>query len=213
MEKNPAPLTDTEKQSLSENLKQYVEPIIKGNPQTRFYIIIPPGTFLSKHEDQYIFPYALKFLVEALSQYPNVKIYGFANDAFNADLRLYSDIEHYHIEVARFMIQSLAHDNHRLTQANIDDYIHQFNQIMDRYKVPSFWKAQYHENGDGPYPKEGYLTYHDAARLVWGPAYSDKLYNSMYRSPYLEEKTYVEGEEIKTRPALQSNLLEIANNR
>ena len=53
----------------------------------------------------------------------------------------------------------------------------------------------------------------DAARLVWGPVYSDKLYNSIYRSPYLDEKTYVENTEIKTQPPLQSNLLKLPDNR
>ena len=200
-EKDPLPLTEAEKQSLSRNFALYVEPLIKNNPGTRFCIVIPPGTFLSKQGVRNIFPHALKFAVEKLSQYPNVKIYGFANDPFNADLRLYSDLVHYHIEIARFMIQSLAHDNHRLTPKNIDNYIKQFDQTIAQYKVPASWKTHYYKNGDGPYPKEGYITYYDAAKLVWGSAYNEKLNDSIPRSPYLDEKSYVEGE-IKTQPTL-----------
>jgi len=187
----PALLTEAGKQNMAENFDRYIAPLLQAHSKTSFYIIIPPGTFLSRYVDRNIYAYGIRFLVEKLSQYPNVKIHGFSNEPFNADLRLYTDLDHFHIEAARFIIQALAHDSHRLTPQNVDEYISRFNQTMAHYKLPEAWQTDYYAHGDGPYPKKGYITYQDAAKLVWGEKYSDKLYSSIPRSPYLDEKTYV----------------------
>ncbi|MDF3023719.1 MAG: hypothetical protein K0R10_1080 [Alphaproteobacteria bacterium] len=190
-DKEPAALTEQHQKNLQDNYNQHIKPVVEKNPSTTFYFIVEPSSYLGRHSQRAIFTNGLKYLVDNLSQYPNVKIFGFANDAFNGDLRLYKDIDHSHIEVSRFVIASIARNSHRLTRQNIDDYIDHFNEIMDNYKVPPIWKTEHYERGNGPYNKKGYISYEDAAALVWG-AENKKTYEKIYRSPYLAEKTYAD---------------------
>lgn len=199
-------VTDDIKANLAQNFETNIKPLVEQHPTTEFDFVVAPGSFMEKKGNRDIFAYSLAFLVKKLSGYKNAKVYGFANDGFNADLRLYKDLNHFHIEISRFMIQSIAHDDHRLAAENIDAYIESFNRIMDAYHLPALWKTTYYPRRNGPYPKEGYLTYHDAAKLVWGSKFSESLYNSISRSPYLAENSYVSGP-IETWPPLNASRL------
>lgn len=200
----PLQLAAQFKQNLRDNLERHVLPLVKDNPKTGFYFLIGPETFLAYKRKRNILVYAIRFLVKELSKYPNVKLYGFTNAPFNADLRLYKDLSHSHIEVSRYVLSSVARNEHRLTAKNIDAYVRELKNILDTYEVHALWRADYYERGNGPYPKRGYITYHDAARLIWGKRFNDKLYNSIPRSPYLAEESYAEVE-IETNPPLNAD--------
>lgn len=203
-EQKLVPLTALRKRNVEENFRQYVEPLVAGNPGTQFFFIIPPETYLANKSRRDIVAFAIEYFVTELARYPNARIYGFTNDAFNADLRLYTDLNHSHIEVARYMIQELAHDGHRLTKKNVGAYTRELRGILGGYEVPALWKTAALEKGENPYSKaEGYITYYDAARLVWGNKFVDALYTSIPRSRYLSEDSYVDVN-IKTSPPLNA---------
>lgn len=198
------PLKEQYKQNLSENYAQHLQPLVTQNPNTNFIFVVQSKTFLDRKENLETFSYALKFLVDKLSQYPNVKIYNFANNDFNDDLRLFRDLHHPHIEISRYMLQSIAKDRHRVVPETVDTDIQTLKNILDNYQVRDIWKTEYHRLGDGPYPRKGYITYYDAAKLVWGDEFNDQIFNDTPRSPYLAEESYVTTE-IKTLPPLDNN--------
>ena len=102
------------------------------------------------------------------------------------------------------MIQEIAHDRHRLTKMNVGAYTRGLLAILGAYEVPALWKTDALKKGESPYSKtEGYITYYDAARLVWGDKFSHALYRSIPRSRYLSEETYVDVD-IKTTPPLNA---------
>ena len=197
----PKPLKEQYKQNLRENYAEHLQPLVAQNPDTNFIFVVQSKTFLDRKENLETFSYALKFLVEELSRYPNVKIYNFANNDFNDDLRLFRDLHHPHIEISRYMLQSIANDRHRVRPETVDDQIQTLKNILNNYQVKELWETEYHRLGDGPYPREGYITYYDAAKLVWGKEFNDQVFNDIPRSPYLAEESYVRTD-IKTFPSL-----------
>lgn len=203
----PAALTEQHRKNLQENYEQHIKPIVEANPSTQFYFIVEPSSYLGRRLQADIFTNGLKYLVGLLSRYPNVKIFAFANDEFNGDLRLFKDIDHSHIEISRFVIASLARGSHRLTLQNIDNYIEHFNEIMKEYRVPALWQTKHYERGNGPYNKKGYISYEDAAALVWGAQNRD-TYEKIYRSPYLAENTYAD-KNLVTTPPLNASRAEL----
>ena len=151
-------VAEADKKNVIENYAHYIKPLVENNKNTQFHFLFPPGGFFSKRPYRKLYGFAVKFLVDELSNYPNVKIYGFMNDAFNADLRLYKDYDHFHVEVTRFMIQSLAKGDHLLTAKNIGAYLRDYDRILGNYKIPPLWRTEKSGNARDPYPVSAAIT-------------------------------------------------------
>ncbi len=204
----PHEITEKSDRNLADNYEKFIRPMVENNPGTTFHFIFQNKTFWEFQGKEEIVAHSTRFLVNRLSGYPNVRIHSFAHNDFNADMRLFKDGAHDHIEVERYILQSIKNDWDRLTSENIDAYVEFFVQKVNDYTLPEIWRV---ERGK-KYPKEGYITYYDAAKLVWGERFNDTLFKSIPRSPYLAEETYVQGD-IKTSPSLKATRQELERGR
>ncbi|HEY1629867.1 MAG TPA: hypothetical protein VGF56_01030 [Rhizomicrobium sp.] len=68
---------------------------------------------------------ARRCLVEAVDGLPGVRVFAFDNeDWITGDLANYRDTAHtYSIKIQEFMMKAIANGDHRLTKANVDDYL------------------------------------------------------------------------------------------
>lgn len=194
-----AKVTKQKKDNLVENYTRYIKPLVVNNPDTHFHFVIPPALFATQRTEKFLVMHSLRYVVNELSSFQNVTVYSFLNEPFNSDFRLYKDLNHFHVEVARYVIQSVAEHSHIINKANVDVHLHDYEKTMNAYKVPNIWQAKYYPMRDGPYPKQGYITYADAAKLIAG-----ENRKPFHRSRYLAEETYADAD-YATWPPLNAS--------
>lgn len=78
-----------------------------------------------------------RFIVKELAGLPNVKIYGFDNDAdIVANLDNYMDVAHFSREIMHRILSDIGHDTHRLERDNIDPYCEHFRDSILQFDIP-----------------------------------------------------------------------------
>ncbi|MDR1254814.1 MAG: hypothetical protein LBJ78_02160 [Puniceicoccales bacterium] len=65
----------------------------------------------------------------------NVNLYGFNNCQFPSNLKNYHDMWHYNPDINRFMLHCIVNKKHRLTTSNVQAYLNQFIQNVNRFTL------------------------------------------------------------------------------
>lgn len=130
---DPVPNRDTFRQKVTQALgyiDQHVIKLVTANPEVRFRLVFPPYSrtlYAIWHQslplNSAIHLAALKHLVAATTQLPNVEVYGFEDENFLDDLGNYKDLVHYRETFDSFILTAIARGEHRLTSANVDQYL------------------------------------------------------------------------------------------
>ena len=137
------PLTEEEKQMVSENLRQNVTELAAKHPETTFYLFFPPYSIcywdllnntgrMERHFE------AEKLAVEELLKYPNIKLYSFSDDFdLVCNLDHYRDYIHYVEEVNSRMLEWMKEDRHLLTRDNYEEYLRKVQDFYRSYDYES----------------------------------------------------------------------------
>ena len=137
------PLTEEEKQMVSENLRQNVTELAAKHPETTFYLFFPPYSIcywdllnntgrMERHFE------AEKLAVEELLKYPNIKLYSFSDDFdLVCNLDHYRDYIHYGEEVNSRMLEWMKEDRHLLTRDNYEEYLRKVQDFYRSYDYES----------------------------------------------------------------------------
>ncbi|MBL4903753.1 MAG: hypothetical protein JKY62_14045 [Desulfocapsa sp.] len=173
------PLSESNKYFIhyKENLHNNLLSIIRQHPETTFHFVVTAYPTLRLQKMKIDNPVRYKGYLKILRQfvidthdYKNIKLFGFDNENFTNDLRLYKDQGHYHLAVNNYIIEEIALDNNRLTVASIDDYILALDEKVSSFRLRDRWNPQLVNE----FPQTGYLSL-DAARMLIheGRQYSD----------------------------------------
>ncbi len=122
--KNPAASQSANKQfspaTLAANFDAQLLPLVKNNPQVRFYFFYPPYSLIryAMMEQKNYFDALLAFkrhIFSRLEPLENVELYDFQSvEKITHDLRLYKDSTHYHARVNAWMVRQIGSKNHRI---------------------------------------------------------------------------------------------------
>ncbi|GAB3282117.1 hypothetical protein [Parahaliea aestuarii] len=141
---------------VSENWERNIRPLVSSNPSVNFELVIhPPFPYLlwlnvkKRSTEGYLRRLAtIKYIVEQASTYENLTVYGFGLYSDASDLGKYKDATHYHIDVNRKMIDSIARKDGILTDSNIDAYLQQFDAAITSYSSGLFVDEIFPQAGD-----------------------------------------------------------------
>lgn len=125
------------------NLKKNLIGLIRNNPSTFFFLIIPPFSTLYYKLNQTekswdLWKGSITYLLH--EKLPNLKIYGFDNEYFTNNIEYYRDLEHYDEKVNSFMLDAIKNDTHRITLENIDNYFEEMKKKVEAYDIESLRK-------------------------------------------------------------------------
>lgn len=158
------------------NFHQNLYSVIAENPGTRFnVVIVPPLPRLYwqhlRATDTEFYRRILAYVREAvtrLSELENVTVYAFGREPFTADLRLYKDHVHYHIDVNDYILESIAAGREPLTPENVVRYLAGFDRDVRAYRLPGAWPNAL---PDGEKLTRGELAIGQARKIMdsWGP--------------------------------------------
>lgn len=120
----------------------YILPFVKENPDTQFYLFIPPYSRLwYAMQEQYYTGYFQSYLsfiehiVQVASSYPNVLVFGFDDMNFTADIANYKDQSHYHKDINSKLLQLMSEHTNVLTNDNIEHYIKKITELAHTYDL------------------------------------------------------------------------------
>lgn len=128
---------DTLKKSFDFNLLS----LVQNNPKMHFIVFFPPYSILAWKdieekgwlEDAFMFK---KYIFESTKELKNIKIYDFQSEKdITHSLDSYTDLTHYSHSINSFIIQSLTNDKYLLTDSNIDFYLNNLRNQVNKYKV------------------------------------------------------------------------------
>lgn len=140
---SPIPLTEEEKQILSENLRQNVTELAAAHPETAFYLFFPPYSIcywdllnntgqIDRHME------AEKLAIEELLQYPNIKLYSFFDDfELVCNLDHYKDYLHYGESINSLILKRIKKEENLLTQDNYKQYLKKIEDFYHSYDYDS----------------------------------------------------------------------------
>ncbi|MEF2230155.1 MAG: hypothetical protein V3571_04440 [Pseudodesulfovibrio sp.] len=120
--------------------------LIKAHPDTQFLCFFPPYSLyyfaaMSKADFEHIMDF-YEHVIEAISQTPNARIFGFDTCFdFTGNLANYSDETHYRAAMNSAMLGYMAAGRHRLTPGNWPEYRRQLTQAAGDYRLKSDFDA------------------------------------------------------------------------
>ncbi len=129
---------------LTANLEQNVLTLVRENPDTQFYLFIPPYSILAwddwnrlGHLDRVLDAHEKS--IEILLEYDNVHLYSyFDNPAIICNLNLYIDSLHYDQQVSDYIIHSMAAEEGLLTKDNYKQYMATIREFYQNFDYDTF---------------------------------------------------------------------------
>lgn len=112
---------------------EYLVAIFKKNPNTFFYLVLPPFSTLNYKISPIFIDDIIKNILKL--NLPNIKIYGFDNTNIPSDLSHYIDLIHYDEKVNSFMLDAIKNDTHRIALENIDTYFEEMRRKVEAYDI------------------------------------------------------------------------------
>lgn len=115
-----------------------LENLVKAHPETNFYFMIPPYSYLWWYEaymygDMDLNFYSLEETFNRLLSYENVEIHYFQNmEEIFSDLSLYLDLIHYHPDVNKSLVELIPTNNHRVTFENKEIILENMKILVDK---------------------------------------------------------------------------------
>ncbi len=148
----PEPVSEETDENLlipmtEENLKTNIIPFIENNPDTVFYVFIPPYSIL--YWNNVITENKLKatmnqyrFAVESLLSYDNVRLFYFQNmEDVVTDLNNYADYTHYKPEINRYMTQCFSTGEHEIESVEqFDEELREMNRIIENFDFEALFE-------------------------------------------------------------------------
>lgn len=134
-------VSDKEQQSIKDYINENILSIVKQNPQTNFYLVIPPVSSLElarelRSNDELSFSrqkMALKYLTSQNKKYKNLKIYAFDNLKDIGDIKNFKDLIHFSPRINSYILDSIRKNKEVITSQNIDEYLNQTYQKAISY--------------------------------------------------------------------------------
>lgn len=136
-------LTEKEKLTVQENIRQNVTDLAKEHPETTFYLFFPPysicywdvlnqnGELVWRIEQE-------KYAIEEMLQCPNIKLFSFCtNDELVCNLDNYKDILHYGEWVNTQILEWMSKDEYLLTEDNYEDYLEEITEFYTNFDYSS----------------------------------------------------------------------------
>ena len=116
-------------EGMMRSLEANFVPVVAAHPETTFYFVWPPHSILvwidfrERHQFDVSMDFKKRFF-EAMSKYPNVRIYDFQDrEDIIYDLEDYRDIYHFSPKISSMIVKEIAADKDRETAANVDKHI------------------------------------------------------------------------------------------
>lgn len=120
-----SPYEDLPKKAFSAE-KEVLREFLEKYPDVEFTFVIPPVSAFYYHSarqlDMEKTIYRAKAVVEITKNYPNARVFGFAQSAIINDLRNYKDTAHFGRNIYRFMTKKMDANEGLLTAQNVDQY-------------------------------------------------------------------------------------------
>lgn len=126
------------------NFENNVEPYIKVNPDTTFYVFFPPYNLLwwnMKMADGQLENYleVEKYLIESLIKYPNVRLYGIQSiENIVTNLDYYKDYNHYSPEINDEIMEIMSGTEYLLNEENYENYLNKFEKLIREFDYKKF---------------------------------------------------------------------------
>jgi hypothetical protein len=132
-----------------EKIDNYIVPLIKESPQTKFVFFVPPCSYITpytyynsnKPNQDYLAVYSnyQKAVIKHLLNYNfnNVELYYFWQaDDFCSNLDNYLDEGHYNPDGASLMVNGIRDKKYLVTLSNIDEVFEKYNYSVSMFKIP-----------------------------------------------------------------------------
>lgn len=151
-------LTESEKQTIRENVQQNVTDLADEYPETQFYYFFPPYSAVYWGErwmdgdlawQMSIEEYAASLIV----QHDNIHLFAWDRFDIQDDLNHYKDSSHYGEWINSWILAQMKQESGRLTQDNYEEY---FRNMYDHYSSFDY---------DSLFEQEDYEDDYEAAQL------------------------------------------------
>lgn len=141
-------MTEEERIQIRGNLQQNVISLANENPNTTFYLFIPPYSI--GYWDQVCNNNELEWhlemeriAMEEVLECPNIKLFSYSMEEYwILDLNNYCDLEHYADWVNYGMLQKMAKGEGLITKENYLEYIEAEREYFGEFDYQAFWEEQ-----------------------------------------------------------------------
>ncbi len=124
------------------SFEQHLLPIVTAHPETEFFFFFPPYSRLwyAMQEQHYVSYYKsyqlfIEDVVRAAEKLPNVRIFGFDNQDFTADIANYKDQSHYHKDINVKLLRLMAERRGLLRAENLAPYLKEIAGLAADYDL------------------------------------------------------------------------------
>jgi hypothetical protein len=124
------------------SFEQHILPLIKAHPETKFFLFFPPYSRLwyAMQEQYYVgyyqsYVFFIEDMVKTVETFSNVKLFGFDNQSFTADIANYKDQSHYHKKINSKILYLMADKTGLLREANLEAYLQAIKELSDSYDL------------------------------------------------------------------------------
>ena len=134
---NHKKINSKEKKEIQDYLDKNIFNIVKENPKTQFYLVLPQTSSLEiareiRSNDELNFQRqkeGIKYLASQSSKYNNLKIFTFEDLKKLDDIKQYKDLTHFHPNLNSYIINAIQKNTNRLTIKNVNKYINKTYKI------------------------------------------------------------------------------------
>ncbi len=124
------------------SFEQHILPVLQAQPETTFFLFFPPYSRLwyAMQEQYYVSYYKsyqlfIEDVVRTAGALPNVRIFGFDNQDFTADIANYKDQSHYHKDINAKLLRLMAEGRGVLTTENFPAYLKEIAGLAASYDL------------------------------------------------------------------------------
>lgn len=126
-------------EEMKKNYGEYLEKIVKENPEINFYFFYPPYSILTYKNSGLDIDGFLEFklfLSEELLKYNNVILSDYqSEEKIIFDLDLYKDLTHYSPEINKYILENLKNEKYRLNNINYKEKIFLLKEKIETYSL------------------------------------------------------------------------------
>lgn len=139
-------LTSEEITKLTENLEQNVISLTQENPNTEFYLFVPPYSILywddrNQRKELNKFLDAHQKMIELLIPYENIQLYSFFDrPEIVCNLNFYRDGYHYNQEISDLIIDAMVYKQGLLTEENYLQYMENVRNYYTQFDYDGFFE-------------------------------------------------------------------------
>lgn len=115
------------------NINNFLIPMVKNHPNTRFYFFLPPFTLFA-YDVWKEFLAARKIVLDQLTGIPNVELYDFQGAAeVVLNLDNYCDLTHYSGKISSWILEQMQAGNYRVTPENRHEFDLRFESLLKSF--------------------------------------------------------------------------------